>query len=252
MANVYFLGGMDLEMQEIRELLVSTNEQFYDKGLAWGASVDDYSLEILAAISAGNTPVLIELSGKAPKEAIVVDHHGDRAGENASIRQVHDLLREAGHNIEWTRHHQLVATNDVGHIQAMQAMGATREEIAEIRAADRAAQGITSGQEAEGERAVSQAVIFALPDAVTAVVLHHGKTATVMDRLALLETPPQNVVIFSPGETNFYGDGDRIERLDAAFPGGWKGGQLPVRGFWGISQEISLLGFSNAYMGDDA
>ena len=36
-----------------------------------------------------------------------------------------------------------------------------------------------------------------------------------------------------PGELAVFGTGPDIVALAAAFPGGWHGGDLPTRGFWG-------------------
>ncbi|MBI4664147.1 MAG: hypothetical protein HY735_35575 [Verrucomicrobia bacterium] len=41
------------------------------------------------------------------------------------------------------------------------------------------------------------------------------------------------MLIVSPGEVNFFGEGGFVRGLDQAFPGGWSGGALPERGFWG-------------------
>jgi len=68
--------------------------------------------------------------------------------------------------------------------------------------------------------------------------LAHARTATVTDRLAkeLGGSGYQNLLILSPKEVNFYGSGKLIAILDARFPGGWSGGSLPERGFWGHSE----------------
>lgn len=254
MANVYFLGRMDLEMLAINISLEieDTGELYYNKNLTEGASIRDYEKEIAAEIAAGNTPVLIELSGDAPEGTIVVDHSGAQAGGKSALRQFYELLAADGHKIEWSRDLQLIEANDTGHIEALRAVGATQEEITRIRAADRAAQGITPEQESEGDRALRNMAILAnLGHTIGIVVLGHSKTDVIMDRIATLDTPPREVVIFSPGETNFYGDEDRIARLIAAFPGGGEDSPrslgLSPRGHWRIAQEISLPEFVQAY-----
>ena len=85
--------------------------------------VESYKDEIDAALAAG---------------AIDVDHHGSRSGEPASIIQVLSLL-----GIEPSRKQLLIAANDSGFIPGIVAAGDSAAEIAEIRALDRATQGIT-------------------------------------------------------------------------------------------------------------
>ncbi|MBK9316283.1 MAG: hypothetical protein IPM55_18875 [Acidobacteria bacterium] len=147
---VFFLGGRDLEMVTIRDLLGETSHGgCHDKALSWGARASAYRTEIAETIAAGKTPVLIELEndlGLQEDEFINIDHHGARAGREAptSLHQVFALLDLPAD--KWTRWHQLVAANDRGYIPEMLAEGATPEEIRQVRAADRQAQGITANR----------------------------------------------------------------------------------------------------------
>jgi hypothetical protein len=234
----FCLGGQDLEMQVIGQLLRGQGGGVlvHDKGLAWGACASAYAAEIAKAARRGDVPVLVELvpDQPLPPRTILIDHHGDRAGEPCSLRQVFDLLGlpEAA----WTRHFALVAANDTGHVAALRRMGATDAEIASVRAADRAAQGVTAGEEHAGLLAL-KASRSGLGGALLIVDLPHGRTATVMDPLALAGEP-RDVLVLTPAATHFYGQGAAIERLDAAFAGGWRGGELPTRGFWGIGKPL--------------
>ncbi len=240
----FFLGGQDLEMVTIATLLRDRQAagdgriaRVADAGLAWGARASDYAAGIAAAAAAGETPVLIELSPDIPLPpgSVEIDHHGPRSAEPCALRQVFGLLDLP--DAEWTREWALVAANDTGHVAGMRAIGATQDEIARIRAADRAAQGITPEEEAEGLRALA-ARREALAGTLLVVRLAHGRSATVADPLALAgET--RDLLLLSPGSTQFFGAGARIARLDAAFPGGWRGGDLPRRGFWGLAQPLS-------------
>ncbi len=233
----FFLGGRDLEMVAIRELLEEVSPaELHDKGLAWGARASAYREEIEAALEAGMTPVLVELADDLGlgERAIRIDHHGSRAGKDrpTSLEQVFRLLglpRE-----RWTRWLELVAANDRGHVRALEALDATGEEIRRIRAADRAAQGITAEEERQAEAALEQAETCC-GGALTVVHLPHNKTAAAADRLepALGGPGYQNLLLLCPGEASFFGSGELVEALDRAFPGGWKGGELPERGFWG-------------------
>ena len=237
---LFLLGGHDLEMLTIRELLqVYAPDAFIDKRLVWGARASDYRPEIDRAIKNRLTPVLIELQndlGLSPPEVIIIDHHGPLAGADAptSLHQVFELLGlppEA-----WTRRMELVAANDRGHIQALKDIGATGEEIAEIRAADRATQGITPEEERQAEEALAAAVTVC-GGALTIVSIPHGRTAAVTDRFAPELGGPgvENLLVVSPGEASFFGSGHMVALLARRYPGGWYGGSLPERGYFGIS-----------------
>ena len=241
---VFFLGGHDLEMQTIGELLRRhvTASRIHDKNLSWGARASAYQAEIHAAFDAKMTPVLIELMDDLELDAariiVVVDHHGARAGQDAptSLEQIFALLELP--SAEWTRWFELVAANDKGHVAEMLERGASLKEIIEVRRADRAAQGITSEEEAAAEEAVKRAEVFAA-GRLTVVRLAHSRAAAVTDRLerALGGAGYENLLVVSPGQVNFFGAGEHVRALDAHFPGGWYGGALPVRGFWGFSAD---------------
>lgn len=241
---VFFLGGRDLEMVTIRGLLqIHAPRGFHDKGLTWGARASAYQGEIESALAAGKTPVLIELEndlGLGPATTIViVDHHGERAGaeEPTSLHQVFRLLGLSA--AAWTHWHELVAANDRGHIPALLEAGATQEEIVQVRAADRAAQGITPEEEAQGERAAACAETL-LEGKLTITRLPHSRTATVADRLhdALGGPGYKNLLVLCPHEVDVYGTGALVRALDWKYPGGWYGGALPERGYWGHGERF--------------
>jgi len=231
----FFLGGHDLEMETIRDLIRATGSAaLFDKNLKWGAKASAYRDEIAEAVARGLEPVLVELDDDLGLNSatIVVDHHGDRAGVSSptSLHQVFDLLGLPHSN--WTRWHDLVAANDRGHIRELRKIGATEEEILRVRTADRAAQGVTNEDEIAGERALLEATRLA-DGRLLVVTLPHGHTFVVADRVELAPNPPDGLLIISPDEVNFYGTGEVVRLLDSQFPGGWSGGALPERGFWG-------------------
>lgn len=80
----FFLGGYDLEMVTIRELLVEhAPGLYYDRKLSWGARASNYRTEIEAVLGREDVPVLVELAMDLPLDPdrmVVVDHHGERAG----------------------------------------------------------------------------------------------------------------------------------------------------------------------------
>lgn len=243
---IFFLGGLDAEMVRISEVLAAAGIETVNKNLGWGAHASAYAEEIAAAGAAGKTVVLVELDKQSspktewapekvavelPDGTIVVDHHGDRSAEPASILQVLELI-----GAEPTRWDLLIAANDSGFIPAMEAMGATANEIAEVRAADRAAQGITTEKEEEAEQAIVKAETSGR---LTVVRMSHSKCATVTDRLHKGAGGPgydQLLILSADGEANFYGDGKLCQGLKEKFEG-WNGGSgLGVEGgnaFWG-------------------
>ncbi|MDQ3960178.1 MAG: hypothetical protein M3255_07855 [Pseudomonadota bacterium] len=108
--------------------------------------------------------MLIELQddlGLDPERVVVIDHHGERVGADqpTSLHQVFDLLGLP--STRWSRWCELVAANDLGYIPTMREAGATQKEIVKVRAADRAAQGITAEEETQGAQAVAQAEVRA-------------------------------------------------------------------------------------------
>lgn len=232
----FFLGGYDTEMVRILEVLVAENQKFTDKKLSWGAKASHYGDEIVAVAKAGFTPVLVELESDCdlPEGTVVVDHHGTRSGEPASIMQVLHLLGCAP-----TRWDEVVAANDSGWWPGLIAIGATAEEMKKVRGGDRSAQGISPEMEAEAERALAAPVKKI--GGVRVIRMSHSKTAPVGDRLAIAaiaagEAIPQFIVFSGDGEVNFSGRGDIAQALHEKFQG-WSGGsglgKADGTAFWG-------------------
>jgi hypothetical protein len=235
----FFLGGHDLEMVTIRDLLAEVAPAaLHDRGLRWGAHASDYRAELAAALEAGQVPVLVELpDDMGLTDAITVDHHGARASAEAptALHQVFALLGLPDER--WTRWFELVAANDRGYIAGLEALGATRDEVVRVRAADRRAQGITEEEEAQAEQALHAAARLC-DGRLTVVRAPHARLAAIEDRLhAALGGPGvENLLVLAPSEVNFSGRGDIVRALDARYPGGWSGGALPTQGFWGCAE----------------
>lgn len=241
----FFLGGHDLEMVTIRELVGRhTRCVIHDRLLHWGAKTSDYCAEIAAALEVGAVPVLIELKldlPLPPDRIRIIDHHGPQAGHDkpTSLEQVFALLNLP--DTLWDRHLQLVAANDRGYIPAMLELDASRQEIESIRQQDRHAQGITVAEEQAAAAAVQQ-LDYLLDGRLIVAHLPHNKTAALVDRLQLGQLNQSdagcgNILVFSPREVNFFGSGEAVYALNSAFPGGWYGGDLPIKGFWGLAGE---------------
>jgi len=136
----FLLGGYDLEMVTIRQLLEEHNYIFHDNHLAWGACLSAYK-DILNNEEHFVGIELIE-DIELPANYTGIDHHNENNDRPSAIEQVAELL-----GIELSRYQQLVAANDRGYITAMKAAGASNQDIEEIRRKDRAAQGVTEMDE---------------------------------------------------------------------------------------------------------
>lgn len=241
-AYLFCLGGQDLEMVTIRDLVTAERgpDALADHRLSWAeATASCYRADITAALARGVTPVLVELRDDLPPELprdrlIRIDHHGAEAGAGrpTPLQRVAALLQVPP--AQWSRWHDLVVANDVGHIAGLRAIGASDVEIEVVRAADRRAQGVTAAEEAAGQAALTGARRD-VDDRLSVIHLPHGRMATVTDPMAL-HCPERALLVLAPGEAGFFGPGAAVAALNAAFPGGWSGGALPETGFWGHSQ----------------
>lgn len=241
------LGGHDLEMVEIAQLLTDSREvTVHDLGLPWGARASSYDAVIRASLAAGHPVVLIELLDDLPSDfprdsLHWIDHHGPAAGRDVPTA-IEQVFRYFDFSPQlWTRDLALVAANDRGHLAGLEQAGATTEEMRDIRRRDRAAQGITPEEERSGREAAEGARSY-LNGLLTVVRLPHARTATVTDVLdARLGGPGYtNLLVLSPSQTTFFGYGRAVERLRVSIPGGWYGGDLPEHGFWGVARAIPL------------
>lgn len=235
----FFLGGHDLEMLEIADLLreVGLGERIVDHRLAWGATLADVAEPMRRAIAAGETAVAIEMQDDPRismdrSRLILIDHHGPRAGRDApsALRQVYELVgRPRG--AEWTRRRALVEANDIGHAVGLRRAGATAAEVRAIRDADRAAQSVSVEVETESRRAVDAA----RRNGALTVVDTSASTASAVADFLLAEyggPDPQALLVIMPGKVAFFGPGRVVAAL-AGTRGGWYGGDLPDRGYWG-------------------
>lgn len=235
-----FLGGHDLEMLTIGELCKRAGVRVHDRCLHWGAAASAYRREIESAVAAGHTPLLVELVWDLPGAAggiVLVDHHGESAGRSkpSALRQVHDRLGSAAG--PWTRQLALVEANDIGWIPGLLEAGATADEIRAIRAADRGAQGVSADEELAAAAAVRAATTTA-GGRLWVITSPHDRSAPITDRLhsALGGPDAENVLIFGPKETQFFGNGEVVLALAKAYPQCWYGGALPARGYWGLAE----------------
>jgi len=239
----FFLGGRDLEMVTIAGLLRELGVACEDRGLAWGAKASDHGEGIALALARGEVPVLVELAPDLPADlaarCLWIDHHGEAAGKDrpSSLRQVFDLLRLP--ESRWGRHFALVAANDVGHVRGLIQAGASAEDVDTIRAADRRAQGVTPEEETQARAALAAAV-----SRPGYLLLHlpHDRSSIVAD----FARPPteagesEDMLVLTPLALAWYGRGQAVRALAKRF-GGWWGGALPERGYWGQTKAEAPL-----------
>jgi hypothetical protein len=146
----FLFGGNDLEMYEIKKLLIKLINSkkseiditIYDKNLLWGAKLSDYQNE-LERIDA-DVIYGVELIEDIPLQPNYrsIDHHNTKSYLPSSIEQIAGIF-----NLQLSRHQILVAANDKGYIPAMIKAGATQQEIEEVRRNDRKQQGVTEEDE---------------------------------------------------------------------------------------------------------
>lgn len=197
MGRVFLLGGCDLEMQEIKRLLISRGERFSDASLDWSnARLSAYMPIITEEPDSNFYGVELQEDCPLPDHYTRIDHHNDYCNRPASILQVAHLL-----GIEPNRHLQLVAANDAGYIPAMQEMNASKEEIANVRKQDRTAQGVTEEDERMAE--LSVASHFVNQNGLFIVHALTSKFSPICDRLY----PYQRLLIYTDVEWTYYGAG---------------------------------------------
>ena len=204
--KTFLLGGHDLEMLTIKQILERREDcVVLDKHLRWdNAFLSAYQDDIK-----GNDGTIygIELREDIPVKSNYhrIDHHNDKEGLPSALEQVAEIL-----NVELNRLQILIAANDKGYIPAMMALSATKEEIAEIRRADRSAQGIGVKEERLAEESIAKGLSH--HGQLTVVKSQTPHFSPICDRLF----PYKNLLIYTDSEWTFYGDGKKeLETLFA-------------------------------------
>jgi len=248
----FFLGGHDLEMITIRDLLdTHYDSQYSDAGLKWGARASNYEAEIEEKVYQGYTPVLVELEvdiehTDGPIE--LIDHHGDAAGHDqpTSLEQVYIKL---GMDFEGASEDQkAIAANDRGYVYELRKRGFSENKIREIREREWKIQGISDDEVSQAKDAIAHR----LDEGPGLIIVNtQSDRAGLIADLLLSEftkdlpedhprkdlPEPEVLVVLGPQEINIYAPGKIISELaDQNFIGQWWGGALPNRGYWGISK----------------
>jgi hypothetical protein len=243
MNDVFFLGGHDAEMLEIRNMLETNNIPFFDRHLKWGAKLSEYQEE-LDSLEKNQTPIFVELKLDCPypENAVIIDHHDSRAGKN-ELTAIEQTAQRLG--IKMNRHQQLISINDKAHIRGMKAFGASASEIEKIRLLDRTAQGATEKDEQNAQKTISENIrVFCENVAVIQSLCE--RTSCVVDRI---HDQYKNIIVFSPdGNMHYFGPGNNVfhfrdiltdmkeKNSTIEF---WYGGDLPDFGFLGTTYQFS-------------
>ncbi|MBM3436558.1 MAG: hypothetical protein FJY07_10130, partial [Bacteroidetes bacterium] len=192
---LFLLGGHDLEMIEIRNLLDAAVIPYIDRNLSWGARLSSYQDVLSENANKFEFIYGIELIQdiEFPVNYILIDHHNENAKKEASIEQVATLLE-----IELNDYQRMVAANDKGYIPAMVELGATSENIHEIRRKDRQAQGVTEEDEELAKESLKNAEHF--KDVISVKSLT-SKFSAVSDRLY----PHEKFIVYNDAKLTYYG-----------------------------------------------
>jgi hypothetical protein len=214
MREFFILGSPGIEMQLIKELLQMSGKDFgepfharlhmLDSGSSEvGRHIDHPSLEF-------NEPTRVIFVGCSKGEGwddVETSVITGDSGRATVLQLIDKYLADLQLSNELRRWIELVAADAVGYIPAMQALGATSDEIARVRALDRRAKYVTSAQEAEAERAVRSKEV---QGRFTVVKIDHCNISTILDRLY----PDLDELVIVVGENRTYIFGGDLECYD--------------------------------------
>ena len=197
--TVFLLGGHDLEMLAIKQLLSSSGFLYVDRNLSWGACASAYA-DVFNTPAPLLTIYGIELKYDLDRDDpryIPIDHHNGLSPIPSSLEQIASLI---GHTLTWDE--ELIAANDYGYIPAMQNLGATKEQINDIRLRDRRAQGVTEEDETLAEASIIKNLETVGGDTLIVNSLT-SRFSAICDRLY----PYRRLLVYTDKEWVFYGDG---------------------------------------------
>lgn len=152
--TIFLLGGYDLEMLTIREILEKKGLALKDNKLEWSSALLSNYKDIFTSDSEMYDCIYgIELSEDIapPVNYKRIDHHNDMVHMPSSLEQIAGII-----GVELNRFEQLIAVNDSRFIPGLQSMGASEEEIDLIRRADRNAQGVTEEDELLAQKSIQE------------------------------------------------------------------------------------------------
>lgn len=238
---VFLLGGYDLEMMTIKQMLEGRKDcVVLDHHLRWDNALLSAYQDKLPLYS-GSLIYGIELQEDipTPKNYHRIDHHNDMNNMPCSLEQVAALLGEP-----LNRHQLLVSANDKGYIPAMQAMGASRVEIDDIRRLDREAQGITEDDERLAEQSIANNLVR--KNDLLVVRSSSPHFSPICDRLF----PYKRLLVYTDEEWMYYGEGkadlahcfeDGIRQKKLFHGGGEKGFIGSVKNAYGKGEILDIV-----------
>lgn len=203
--SLFLLGGYDLEMLTIKQMLEGkAGCIILDKHLRWdNARLSSYQDELCRFARYDIYGIELQEDIPLPRNYHRIDHHNDWADKPSSLEQVAEILGET-----LSPYQQLIAANDRGYIPAMLALGASQEEIDDIRRTDREAQGVTEEDETLAEKAIAENLY--IYKGVTVVKAFTSRFSPICDRLY----PYKRLLIYTDAEWMFYGEGkEKLVRL---------------------------------------
>lgn len=202
----FLLGGSDLEMQTIREILLENGVPFADHQLQWNNAVLSSYQKELQQLGNGWMIYGVELQEDIlpPANYLAIDHHNQLSSMPCALEQVMEILQ-----LPMNRYLQLVAANDKAYIPGLLAMGASSEEIAAIRLADRRTQGVTDEEEVSAQKAIEENVEEV--DGLLVVRTDNSRFSPICDRLY----PFRELLVYTDYEWVYYGE--RAEQVRMMF-----------------------------------
>jgi len=202
--SIFLLGGHDLEMKEIKDVLIDSGfkegKHFFDKNLLWDNAIlsayDDILKKHQDKMIYG---IELSIDIDHPNNFIHIDHHNENSHKKASLLQVLELLGKKP-----TRDQKLIAANDSRYIDGMKCIGATEEEIKDIRQRDRNVQGITPQDETAAKNDVRSKKE---ENGITVVCATTPHFSAISDELYFQLKPynPSRYIIYNDEKIVFYG-----------------------------------------------
>lgn len=226
---IFLLGGHDLEMETIKNILIEKKCVFYDANLTWSDAKLSRYVDVLHKYDCCSQTIYgIELTEDilVPGNYCRIDHHNDFSNRKSSLEQVADVLQ-----LKLNRWQQLVAINDSRYIHGLVAFGASEKEIRLIRSADRKAQGVSAEEERQADLSIQSMEYI---EGLKIVYTKNIHFSPIVDRLY----PIDQLLVYSDCELTFYGN--QVNKLINNFAEEIKCGKAYYgggqSGFFGISK----------------
>ena len=243
---LFLLGGHDLEMKAIADLLTSNHVTYLDANLSWDNALWEaylqppYKAQMEVALAQAQPVYGIELRGSIPDGCQLIDHHNEQGNQPSAIEQVSKIIHHT-----MTRWEHLVAANDTGHIPGMKRIGASKQEIDQVRHADRQAQSVTEEDEQLAIQSIKEHLETS-PDGLTVVRSLTSKFSPITDRLY---GQADQLLVYHDHDLNYYGEGkeklvahfDYLIEAGSAYHGGGSSGFFGIHSIDNEQQMQKLL-----------